>query len=412
MCDNAVGGHRLMSLPPAAFVWERAHPGTQMKKTLIVALGFIAASIANAEAQTYPSKPITMIAPFAAGGPTDTVARILAERMRGPLGQSIIVENIVGAGGSIGVGRVARASPDGYTIVVGNWGTFVVIGAIYALQYDLVKDFDPILPLVTEPTVVVAKKAHPATNLRELVAWLKANLGKGTMGTSGLGGPSHIFGVLFRKVTEADVQLVPYRGAGPAVQDLAAGQIDMMITGPTIVLPLARAGTIKTFAVNNKNSLGLRARDSDRGRGGIAGSLFFGLARTLGAQGHAKGHHRQAQCRRFGGAGRRVGEKALRRHRPRHLAARRPDADGARRASKGRNRALVASHQSRWHQSAVILVHNAQCRLLAHRVGSLHGNELGRNWRYSGHAANSCGRRSDANDPLRKSGCQSCCDAQ
>ena len=175
-------------------------------------------------AQTYPSRPITMIAPFAAGGPTDTVARILADRMRRSLGQTIIVENVVGAGGSIGVGRVARSNPDGYTIVVGNWGTFVVIGAIYTLQYDLVKDFDPILPLVTEPTVVVAKKAHPAINLRELVAWLKANPGKGTMGTSGLGGPSHIFGMLFRQVTEADVQLVPYRGAGPPCRTWRPGR--------------------------------------------------------------------------------------------------------------------------------------------------------------------------------------------
>jgi len=233
-------------------------------------------------AQTYPSRPITMIAPFAAGGPTDTVARILADRMRRSLGQAIIVENVVGAGGSIGVGRVARSNPDGYTIVVGNWGTFVVIGAIYTLQYDLVKDFDPILPLVTEPTVVVAKKAHPAINLRELVAWLKANPGKGTMGTSGLGGPSHIFGMLFRQVTEADVQLVPYRGAGPAVQDLAAGQIDMMITGPTIVLALARAGTIKTFAVNNKTRLASAPEIPTVDEAGLPG-LYFSVWHGLWA---------------------------------------------------------------------------------------------------------------------------------
>ncbi len=225
-----------------------------MRRFLVGALAIFFA-VASGHAQTYPSRPITFISPFAAGGPTDVIARIMAERMRGPLGQSIIVENVVGAGGSIGVGRVARTNPDGHTIIVGNWGSFVVIGAVYPLQFDLVKDFEPITPLVTEPTVMVAKKAVPATNLRELLAWIKSNPGKVTMATSGVGGPSHIFGAFFQQHTGADVQLVPYRGAGPALQDVVAGQIDTMITGPTIVLPLLRGGNIKAYAVNAKTRL-------------------------------------------------------------------------------------------------------------------------------------------------------------
>jgi len=209
----------------------------------------------DAWAQAYPSKPITVVVPFAAGGPSDTLARVMTERLRESIGQPFIIENVVGAGGTIGVGRVARANPDGYTVVIGNWGSFVVTGAVYALQYDLLKDFEPVSLLATEPTVIVAKKAVPANDLPELLAWVKTNSGKVTMGTSGVGGPSHIFGVFFQKQTGADIQLVPYRGAGPAVQDLAAGQVDIMITGPTIVLNLMRAGALKAYAVTAKSRL-------------------------------------------------------------------------------------------------------------------------------------------------------------
>ena len=224
-------------------------------KKLLAALALVVATIASAQAQSYPSRPITLIVPFAAGGPSDVVARVLAERMRASLGQTIVVENVVGAGGSIAVGRVARANPDGYTVVIGNWGNMVVIGAVYALQFDLVKDFEPILPLVTEANLIVAKKSLPVTNLRELLAWVKANPGKATMGTSGVGGPSHIFGLFFQKQTGADIQLVPYRGAGPAMQDVVAGQIDTMITGVSIVLPLVRGGTVKGLAVTAKSRM-------------------------------------------------------------------------------------------------------------------------------------------------------------
>ena len=210
-------------------------------------------SLSSAGAQTYPSRPVTILVPFAAGGPSDIIARVMAERMRGPLGQSIIVENVVGAGGSIGVTRLARTNPDGHTFMVGNWGNMVVIGAVYPLQIDLIKDFEPITPLVTEANMIVTKNALPVSNLRELLAWLKTN--KATIGTSGVGGPSHIFGAFFQKETGADIQLVPYRGAGPAMQDVAAGQLDIIITGVSIALPLVRGGTIKGLAVTAKNRM-------------------------------------------------------------------------------------------------------------------------------------------------------------
>src|SRR4051794_37991870 len=180
-----------------------------------------------ARAQAYPSRPITMIVPYAAGGPTDTVGRVVAERMRAELGQPIVLENVGGAGGSIGLGRVARAAPDGYTINVGNWSAHVINGAIYTLPYDLKSDFEPIALLAQAPQMVVAKKATPADDLKGFIAWLKANAGKTTAGTAGIGSPPHIGGVLFQSMTGAASTFVHYRGVSLATQDLVAGQIDM-----------------------------------------------------------------------------------------------------------------------------------------------------------------------------------------
>jgi tripartite-type tricarboxylate transporter receptor subunit TctC len=224
----------------------------RMKKLFSLTVVLLAASTASAWAQTYPSRPITMIVPYAAGGPTDTIARILSERMRISLGQPIIVENVVGAGGTIGVGRVARASPDGHTVAIGNWGSFVTTGAMYSLPYDLLRDFDPISLLPSEPLLVVSKPGVPANDLREFIAWLKANPDKATAATSGIGGPSHIAGILFQRLTGTHFQLVPYRGAGLAMQDLVAGQLDLMITGPSMALPQASAGKIRIYAVAAK----------------------------------------------------------------------------------------------------------------------------------------------------------------
>jgi tripartite-type tricarboxylate transporter receptor subunit TctC len=212
-------------------------------------------NVAIAAEQVYPSRPITMIVPFAAGGPTDTIARILAEHMRVSLDQPVILENVTGAAGSIGVGRVARAAGDGYTLVIGVWGTHVLNGAIYPLQYDLLKDFEPISLLASNPMVIVAKKAMPAKDLMELIAWLKANPDKASAGTTGTGGASHVAAILFQKETGTRFQFVPYRGLAPAMQDLVAGQIDMMIDNPATSLPQARAGTIKAYATTAKARL-------------------------------------------------------------------------------------------------------------------------------------------------------------
>ena len=218
-----------------------------MKTLVAIALAIVVAG--SAAAQPYPSRPVTMVVPFAAGGPTDTIARILAEHMRRLLGQPVIVENVSGAGGSIGVGRVARATPDGYTLCVGNLSSHVMNGAVYSLQYDLIADFAPIALLSFQPLLIVARKSMPANDLRELVAWLKANPGKATLGIQGVGTAGHVFAVFFYTETGTSLQLVPYRGAGPAMQDLVAGQIDFMIDTPTNSLPQVQGGNIKAYAV-------------------------------------------------------------------------------------------------------------------------------------------------------------------
>jgi tripartite-type tricarboxylate transporter receptor subunit TctC len=171
------------------------------------------------------------------------------------LGQNIIIENVTGAGGSIGVGRVVRAAPDGYTISSGNWSSHVANGAIYPLTYDLLKDLDPVSLLPAEPDVIIARKSFPAATLVELISWLRQNPGKASAGTSGIGGPSYMSALFFQKETGTRFQLVPYRGSGPALQDLVAGQLDIQITGPAIVLPQVTAGTIKAYAVTAKKRL-------------------------------------------------------------------------------------------------------------------------------------------------------------
>jgi tripartite-type tricarboxylate transporter receptor subunit TctC len=198
--------------------------------------------------QTYPTRPITMIVPFAAGGAGDTNARIVVERMRGPLGQSIIIENVGGADGSIGAGRVARARPDGYTICLGTMDTHVLNAAFYSLPYDVANDFAPISPLVTGSPVLYARKTMPAKNLDELIAWLKANPNKASAGVVALG--FRLLTALLQRETGVSLALVPYRGGAPAVQDLAAGQIDLLIATP-VYLPQVRAGSIKAYAVTS-----------------------------------------------------------------------------------------------------------------------------------------------------------------
>jgi tripartite-type tricarboxylate transporter receptor subunit TctC len=218
-------------------------------RRLFVAVAFLVAlqSIESASAQIYPSRTITMVVPFPAGGSTDTIGRILSEHMQVSIGQSIVIENVGGAGGSIGVGRVARAAPDGYTIEMGQWDTHVANGAIYTLTYDVVKDFEPIALVSSNPFLILAKNAVPANDLQGLIAWLKANPDKASQGIATAG--QQVAGFLFRKQTDTRFAFVPYRGGGPAMNDLVGGHIDLMIIQAAVALPQVRAGTIKAYAV-------------------------------------------------------------------------------------------------------------------------------------------------------------------
>jgi len=222
-------------------------------------LGLVAvlllAGLSSAMGQNYPSKPITLVVPFAAGGPVDTLARVLAERLRGTLGQPIIIENVTGAAGSIGTGRVARAAPDGYTLVNGIWSTHVANGAIYSLHYDVFGDFEPIALLTDNSQLIVGKKTAPAKDLKGLIAWLRANPDKASAGTAGVGSPQHIFGLQFQNATGTRFQFVHYRGGAPATQDLVAGQIDLVVGDLVTTLPQIKGGTIKAYAYTGKSRL-------------------------------------------------------------------------------------------------------------------------------------------------------------
>jgi tripartite-type tricarboxylate transporter receptor subunit TctC len=202
-----------------------------------------------ASAQVYPSRSVTLVVSYPAGGPTDAIGRIVAEGLRASLRQTLIIENVAGAAGSIGTGRVARAAPDGYTLIFGNWASHVVNGAVYSLQYDVLNDFEPVSLIATQPMVIVARKTLPATDLKELVAWLKANPDKASAGGAGAGSANHVATVFFQKQTGTRFQSVPYRGGAIAMQDLLAGQIDLIFDLAASAVPLARAGSIKALAV-------------------------------------------------------------------------------------------------------------------------------------------------------------------
>jgi tripartite-type tricarboxylate transporter receptor subunit TctC len=204
-----------------------------------------------AAADNFPSRPITVLVPFSAGGPSDAMARILSERMKTALGETILIENVTGAGGSLGVGRAVRSPPDGYTISFGHLGTHVANGAIYKLGYDLVTDLEPVVLLPSNPMIVVSKNAVPAKSLKELIAWIKAQPSPVTAGTAGAGSGSHIAGLYFENVTGIKLQYVPYRGTAPAMNDLVAGQIDLMIDQTSNSISQVRAGTIRAYAVTD-----------------------------------------------------------------------------------------------------------------------------------------------------------------
>jgi tripartite-type tricarboxylate transporter receptor subunit TctC len=234
----------------------------------------VAAAGRPAGAERYPSRPITLNVPYAAGGPLDVVVRIVADGLRAALGQSVVVENVTGAGGSIGVGRAARAAPDGYTISTGNWSTHVANGAIYQLPYDLRTDFEPVSQIPSEANLIIARKDFPANTLAELIAWLKQNPGKASAGTSGVGGPSYMAAAFFQMRTGTRFALVPYRGAGPALLDLVAGQLDLMSTAPAIALPHIRDGTIKAYAVCAKDRISAAPDIPTTDEAGLPGFYF------------------------------------------------------------------------------------------------------------------------------------------
>ena len=222
-----------------------------LMRKLVFALVALLAFGSSARADNYPSRPITIVVPFAAGGPSDAMSRILAERMKVSLGQPVLIENVTGAGGSIGVGRVVHAAPDGYTVGFGHLGTHVANGAIYKLNYDLVADLEPVVLLPSNPMIIVSRKDVPAKTLAELVAWLKSRPEPAAAGTAGAGSGSHIAGLYFENTTGVQLQYVPYRGTGPAMNDLVAGQIDIIVDQLSNSINQVRAGTIRGYAVTD-----------------------------------------------------------------------------------------------------------------------------------------------------------------
>jgi tripartite-type tricarboxylate transporter receptor subunit TctC len=233
-----------------------------------------------AEAQDYPTRPIIMIVPFPAGGATDTLARFLGEQMRRILGQPIIIENVAGAAGSIGVGRAVRAPADGYTLSIGTSTTHMLTGGLYALSFDLLKDLEPVIQIGSEPLLIVGKKNLPADDLKGLIAWLKANPDKASVGIAGVGATGHLTGIAFQKESGTKFQFVPYRGNAPAMQDLLAGQIDFMIEPSSNFKSLIAAGSVKPFAITGRTRLpsspGTPTAD-EAGLPGFFASLWYGL---------------------------------------------------------------------------------------------------------------------------------------
>jgi tripartite-type tricarboxylate transporter receptor subunit TctC len=226
-------------------------------KTAIVSIAILillhaVAGVCSATAQTYPARSITMVVPYPAGGPSDTLARVIAERMKTALGQTVIIENVTGAGGSIGTGRVARAAPDGYTLALGHVQTHVINAVTQNLQYDVVKDFEPVSLIADTPQWLIARKTLPAEDVKEFVAWLKQQDGKATGGAVGVGGPTDLAAAYFQKETGTKFQLAPYRGGAPLVQDMLAGQIDFTFGQAANYLGHARNGLLKPFAVLSK----------------------------------------------------------------------------------------------------------------------------------------------------------------
>ena len=304
-------------------------------------------------AQSYPSRPITIVVPLAAGGPIDTMARIIAEPMRAALGQPIIIENVTGAAGTVGTGRVARAAPDGYTLEVGFLGTHVFNGAIYQLGYDVEKDFEPIALLSSNPHVVVTRLSLPASDLKGLIAWLKANQQKVSAGSAGVGSSTHMGAILFGNLIGVRMAIIPYRGAAPAIQDVIAGQTDLMVDVLSNSLPHIQSGKIRPFAITAAARVASAPDIPTVDEAGLPGfhmSTWYALFGPKGMPGDDR--HQARECGACS-ACRSRRAAALCRGRPRHPAAGPADAAGARRPAAGRDREMVSHHQGREHQAGM-----------------------------------------------------------
>jgi tripartite-type tricarboxylate transporter receptor subunit TctC len=242
--------------------------------------GAILAQTLAVHAQTFPARPMTMVVPFPAGGATDVLGRILSERMRATLGQPIVVENVAGAAGTIALGRVMRTAADGYTLSIGTSTTHMLTGGLYDLPFNLLADFDPIIMIGSEPLLIVAKKDFPANNLKDLIAWLKANPDKASVGIAGVGATGHLAGIAFQKETGTKFQFVPYRGNAPGMQALVAGQIDFMIEPSSNFQAQVKGGTIKAIAVTSPQRVDTfpdTPTADEAGLAGFAASLWYGL---------------------------------------------------------------------------------------------------------------------------------------
>ena len=227
-----------------------------------------------AAAQTYPSRPVTVVVPFAPGALNDIVARLLSNGMSASLGQPVVVENVAGADGTIATSRVVRATPDGYTLIVGNWNTQVANRLIYSLPYDMVKDFEPVMLLPSAPMVLIVKKTTPANNLQEFIAWLKANPDKASMGTAGVGSPPHMLGLLFRQQTNTRFSMIPYRGAGPAMLDVVGGQIDATFITVAPALPQIASGHVKVFGLTAEKRMAATPNIATMAEAGLPAFYF------------------------------------------------------------------------------------------------------------------------------------------
>jgi tripartite-type tricarboxylate transporter receptor subunit TctC len=247
----------------------------------LVTAAFLGLGWSNAcAAQDYPARPISMIVPFPAGGATDTVARFLSEKIRAILGQPVIIENVGGAAGTLGVSRAVRSAADGYTLSIGTSTTHMLTGGLYALPFDLLKDLEPVIEIGSEPLLIVGKKSLPADDLKGLIAWLKANPDKASVGIAGVGATGHLTGISFQKATGTKFQFVPYRGNGPAMQDLLAEQIDFMIEPSSNFKALLAAGSVKPFAITGRTRLPSSPNILTADEAGLPGffaSLWYGL---------------------------------------------------------------------------------------------------------------------------------------